>query len=164
MAPRKKRIILRSGFEEKIVQQLLDLKADFKYESIKIKYQKKPSTYTPDIILSNGIIIEVKGYFDAEDRAKHLLIKEQHPNLDIRFVFQNSRKKIHKASETTYGDWAASKGFLFADKEIPYEWIVERDKKQIREDGEPGLGSSASGDTTKTRTTRRKPTKAKKET
>lgn len=92
---------------------------------MKIKYQKKPSTYTPDIVLSNGIIVEVKGYFDAEDRAKHLLIKDQHPELDIRFVFQNSKKKIHKSSTTTYASWSTKHGFLFADKEVPLDWTKE---------------------------------------
>jgi len=98
-------------------------KVKFTYESLKIKYLKKPSTYTPDIVLENGIIIEVKGYFKADDRAKHLLIKEQHPELDIRFVFQDSRKKIHKSSPTTYGMWAEKHGFKYADKLIPEEWL-----------------------------------------
>ncbi len=122
--PRKpKRLKLRSKFEESIVLELQRRKIEFSYESLKLKYQKKPSTYTPDIVLGNGIIVEIKGYFDAEDRAKHLLIKEQHPTIDLRFVFQSSKKKIHKSSPTTYGDWATKHGFIFADKEIPDDWI-----------------------------------------
>ena len=58
-------------------------------------------TYTPDFELPNGIIIESKGRFVAADRKKHLLVQKQHPELDIRFVFSNSKAKISKGSKTT---------------------------------------------------------------
>ncbi|MBA4259181.1 MAG: endonuclease I [Chitinophaga sp.] len=116
----------RSGLEDKVIQDLKNRKVKFEYENIKIKYQKKPSIYTPDIQLSNGIIVEVKGYFDAEDRSKHLLIKAQHPEIDLRFVFQSANKKIHAKSTTTYADWCDKHGFLWADKLIPEEWIKEK--------------------------------------
>ena len=83
------------------------------------------STYTPDILLGNGVIVEVKGYFDSLDRAKHLLIKEQHPDLDIRFVFQKSDKKISKTSNTTYANWCDKHGFMYADGLIPIDWLME---------------------------------------
>lgn len=130
MAKRKKQIKTRSTLEDRVIASLEAMKAKFEYETLKIMYQKKPSSYRPDIVLDNGIIVEIKGYFDAEDRAKHLLIKEQHPELDIRFVFQDSRKKIHKSSTTTYGDWADAKGFIYADKEIPSEWVREAGNKE----------------------------------
>lgn len=121
----KKKVKYRSGLEEKVVAELTKLRIAFTYESLKIRYQKKVSTYTPDIILSNGIILEVKGYFTAEDRAKHLLIKDQHPELDIRFVFQMSSKKIHKSSTTTYGDWCERYGFKYAEyTSIPVGWLT----------------------------------------
>lgn len=128
----KSKLKLRSKFEETIVATLTEMNVDFKYEAMKIKYQKKESTYTPDLILGNGLIIEIKGYFDAEDRAKHLLIKDQHPELAIRFVFQNSKKKIHKLSLTTYGDWCEKYGFIYADKEIPTSWIEENNTTDKR--------------------------------
>lgn len=124
--PRKK---YRSSLEDAIIAELQKDKVSFKYEALKIRYQKKPSTYTPDLLLDNGIIIEIKGYFDAEDRTKHLLIKDQHPELDIRFVFQSSKKKIHKSSDTTYADWANKHGFKYADKTIPTAWIQEKEKE-----------------------------------
>ncbi len=142
--PIRKKLKLRSGLEELVVQALLNEQLLFEYEPFKITYQKKPSKYTPDLLLENGILVEVKGYFDADDRAKHLLIKEQHPNLDIRFVFQNSKKKIHKSSNTTYGDWCHAHGFLFADKEIPYEWTQEPgNRDQVRTYQKPRLRSTA---------------------
>jgi hypothetical protein len=114
----------RSGLEDRISKQLKALSVPVKYEEFKIKYQvNEVRTYTPDFELPNGIIIESKGRFVVADRKKHLLIKKQHPDLDIRFVFSNSRAKINKGSKTTYGMWCDKHGFLYADKLIPEEWI-----------------------------------------
>lgn len=117
----------RSGLEGRISKQLKDLDVPVKYEEMKIKYAvNEVRTYTPDFELPNGIIIESKGRFVVADRKKHLLIKKQYPDLDIRFVFSNSRAKINKGSKTTYGMWCDKHGFLYADKLIPQEWIDER--------------------------------------
>jgi hypothetical protein len=120
----------RSGLEEKIAEQLTQMEIPFEYENITIKYLKpaKASRYTPDFVLHNGIIIETKGRFMVDDRQKHLLIKEQHPDLDIRFVFTGSRSKISKASKTTYADWCDKHGFLYADRFIPDAWLLEPKK------------------------------------
>ncbi len=85
----------------------------------------KPRHYTPDFPLRNGIIVETKGRFVTEDRVKHKLIKEQHPDLDIRFLFSNSRTKLSKGSPTTYGMWCTKHGFDYADKTIPQAWLDE---------------------------------------
>ena len=114
----------RSGLEDKISQQLQKLKVPVKYEEMKIKYEvHEVRTYTPDFELPNGIIIESKGRFTVADRKKHLLIKKQYPDLDIRFVFTNSKSKINKGSKTTYGMWCDKHGFIYADKLIPEEWL-----------------------------------------
>jgi hypothetical protein len=116
----------RSGLEDRISEQLKELSVQFKYEEFKIKYEVNESrTYTPDFELPNGIIIESKGRFVSADRKKHLLVKKQHPLLDIRFVFSNSKAKISKGSKTSYGDWCDKNGFLYADKLIPEGWINE---------------------------------------
>ena len=117
----------RSGLEKKVGDSLKQQKIKAKYETLKIKYIKPatPHMYTPDFILPNGIIIEVKGLFNSSDRKKHILVKDQHPNLDIRFVFSNSKSKLYKKSKSTYRDWCIKHGFLYADKDIPQEWIKE---------------------------------------
>lgn len=116
----------RSGLEDKISSQLTKLGIPFEYESFKIPYRlEEDKKYTPDFRIPNGIIIESKGRFVAADRKKHLLVKQQHPELDIRFVFSNSRAKISKNSKTSYGDWATANGFKYADKLIPEEWLNE---------------------------------------
>lgn len=120
----------RSGLEEQIAAQLQSLGVTVKFEELKLPYQK-PSTshkYTPDFELPNGIIIESKGRFVTADRKKHLLVKAQHPEKDIRFVFSNSRTRISKLSATTYGMWCEKNGFKYADKLIPEEWINEKRK------------------------------------
>ena len=117
----------RSGLEEKVAADLTSRGVGFSYESLKIPYTKPATdhTYTPDIFLENGIIVELKGRYLTEDRQKQLLVKRQHPDLDIRFVFSNSKAKISKRSETTYAMWCQKHGYLYADKEIPTEWLEE---------------------------------------
>ena len=117
----------RSGFEERVAKDLEKRSIDYRYECLKIKYVKpaRQSTYTPDFILPNGIIIEAKGYFEAQDRVKHLTIRDQYPDLDIRFVFQNHGTRLSPKSKTTYGDWCEKHGFLYAQKTIPHDWLSE---------------------------------------
>lgn len=125
-AERGRKYGYRSGLEDRISEQLTDLSVPFKYEEFKIKYEvNEVRTYTPDFELPNGIIIESKGRFVAADRKKHLLVQRQFPELDIRFVFSNSKGKISKGSKTSYADWCDKHGYLYADKLIPEEWIKE---------------------------------------
>jgi hypothetical protein len=115
----------RSGLEEQLDNTLKANGVDGQYEQHTIKYIVPASdhTYTPDFKLPNGIYVETKGRFVLEDRKKHLLIKQQHPQLDIRFIFQNSKGKLRKGSKTTYADWCIKHGFLYADKTIPQDWL-----------------------------------------
>jgi len=115
----------RSGLEEIVDSTLKQRNIDGEYEKHKIKYivPATDHTYTPDFRLPNGIFVETKGRFVVEDRKKHVLIRKQHPELDIRFVFQNSKNKIRKGSPTTYADWCVKHGFIYADKTIPQEWL-----------------------------------------
>jgi len=114
----------RSGLEDDISVDLKDRGVSFESETLKIKWTLlENKTYTPDFILPNGIIIESKGRFVAADRKKHLKVKEQHPKLDLRFVFSNSRGKLSKGAKSTYGDWCDKHGFIYADKRIPDEWL-----------------------------------------
>lgn len=116
----------RSGLEKREQERLTELGVAYEYESFKIEYSvNETRKYTPDFLLPNGIVVETKGRFTTEDRKKHLLVKEQHPEYDIRFVFSNSRQKIRKGSKTTYGQWCEKNGFLYADKQIPDDWLKE---------------------------------------
>lgn len=120
----------RSGLEVKVAAQLEAKGVPFSYEGHTISYIIPASghKYHPDFVLPNGIIVETKGIFDAEDRKKHSLIREQYPDLDIRFVFSNSKAKLYKGSPTSYAAWCTKNDFKYADKLIPIEWLSERGK------------------------------------
>ena len=118
------RTTYRSGLEVDIAKDLRERGEKFKYETLKVKWVlHEDKTYTPDFILPNGVIIEAKGRFTLEDRKKHLAVQKQKPDLDIRFVFSNSRSKLYKGSKSTYASWCEKFGFQYADKRIPDDWL-----------------------------------------
>ena len=121
----------RSGFEHKVSDQLKENKIKFEYETTVIDYIKPETkhTYTIDFTLPNGILVETKGRWVLEDRKKHLLIKKQHPELDIRMVFQSSKTKIRKGSKTTYAMFCDKHDIPWAEKTIPESWL--REKKSL---------------------------------
>ena len=124
----------RSGLEMSIATQLHFNKMLFDYEQLTLEYLQPAieRKYKPDFVLANGIIIEAKGIFDVEDRKKHLLIKAQYPNADIRFIFSNSKETINKRSETSYAQWCQCHGYLYADKIIPVSWLREPRKEVLQ--------------------------------
>lgn len=120
----------RSGLEDRIAAQLEHAGVPKVYEKYSIAYTIPESKhhYTPDFILPNGIIIEAKGIFEAADRKKHLLIRQQYPHLDIRFVFSNAKTKIGAGAKTTVAEWCEKHGFQYASREIPAKWFKENMK------------------------------------
>jgi hypothetical protein len=126
----------RSGLEELNAKHLAALGVAHSFETLMIPYTV-PETrrrYTPDFPLPNGVIIETKGKLEPKDRAKHILIKLQHPDLDIRFVFQRPHDKIVKGSMTTYAMWADKHGFKWAVRIIPEAWVREEGPARSPED------------------------------
>ena len=120
----------RSGLEETISKVLEEQGIDVLYETDKVYYQipERQSRYTPDFKLqkANGFwYLETKGIWAVQDRAKHILIKKQHPNIDIRFLFSNARAKLYKGSKTTYADYCEKNGFRYAHKHMPQDWLDE---------------------------------------
>lgn len=127
-----KGVILKSGLEEVVFTYLKKNKLSFKYEGLKITYFQPEikKTYTPDFPIKGSFIIETKGAFNSADRKKMKLIKKQNPQLDIRFIFSNSKTKIGKKSLTTYGKWCELNDFPYhciqSTKEtFPNDWLKE---------------------------------------
>ena len=123
----------KSGLEEGVMKDLKERGVEFTYEPFKIPFvqPEKKREYTPDFKLEGAdFLIETKGRLVKEDRFKHLWIKEQHPDIEIRFLFQNPNGKIIKGSKTTYSMWAEKNGFKWCGgKTIPQEWIDEARNK-----------------------------------
>ena len=118
------RLPYRSKFEVKVAADLGKRKIDFQYEKVSFDYVPKIRNYTPDFYLPESkIYIETKGRLTTNDRVKHLLIKEQYPDLDIRFVFVNANNKISRTSKTTYANWCDRHKFLWAESLVPMEWL-----------------------------------------
>lgn len=123
----------RSGLEVALAGQLKTAGVPFEYETLTIPYLRpaQKAKYKPDfLLLDNGIIVEGKGRMVTADRKKHKLVREAHPDLDIRIVFSNSRGRISKQSKTTYGEWATHLGIPYADKLIPTAWLREKPNKR----------------------------------
>lgn len=115
----------RSKFEAGIAASLEQRSVPFSYEPIVLDYVIQ-AKYKPDLILGNGIVVELKGFFSAQDRRKMLCVKEQHPELDIRMCFQNAKDKISRARKSiTYGAWATRHGFKWASGTIPEDWYEQ---------------------------------------
>ena len=127
-----KDVVLKSGLEEVVYNFLVKQKCRFKYEGMKITYFQPAikKTYKPDFPITGSFIVETKGAFNSADRKKMKLIKKQNPKMDIRFVFSNSKTKIGKKSQTTYGKWCELNSFPYhciqSTKEtFPKEWLLE---------------------------------------
>lgn len=108
---------MRNKFEKKLLEQCKKIGIKHTYESKRIPYIRY-HVYIPDIILHTPlgeVLIEAKGYFRPEHRAKMLAVKKQHPNLDIRLIFYRSSKKDIK--------WAIKNNFIYAIGEIPNIWF-----------------------------------------
>ena len=126
----------RSGFEHRISEQLKQQNINPQYETTVVKYTipARDSKYTVDFTLPNGILVETKGRWMPDDRKKHLLVKEQHPELDIRIVFQSAKSKLRKGSKTTYADYCDKHGIKWSEKTIPQSWIDEEKKADKKVD------------------------------
>jgi len=118
----------KSKLEQKVSLMLPDYAT---YETTELGYTKEHKYY-PDFTITDVFYIEAKGYWDSEDRAKHLLIKEQHPDKKVAFVFDNAKNKLNRRSKITYADWCEKHGFMYCDVKngIPKEWMEQHGNQQ----------------------------------
>jgi uncharacterized protein YueI len=120
--------MLKGTFEERVIVDLSNRGVSFEYEPDRITYSVERH-YIPDLRLSDTLYVELKGYFRQDAQRKMKAVKEQHPELDIRFVFQNATSTIQGAkkrkdgSKMTCAEWAERNGFVWAEATIPEEWL-----------------------------------------
>ncbi len=116
--------MFRSKLEEKVSLLLEELNVGAEYEAGTIDYVIKHK-YLPDFRLPSGVFLECKGYWDDEDRRKIRNVKEQHPDLDLRMVFQNPYNTISKRSKTTYAQYCEKLGIPWCSyNSIPLKWLI----------------------------------------
>jgi len=132
----------RSGLEDVNAKYLLSKGQAVEYEGYTMSYTQpsKRRKYTCDFVLWNGILIETKGAFPTADRQKHLMIKQDYPDLDLRFVFSRPQQRISKQSKTSYAAWCDHKGFQWAGQIIPDHWVTEKPNMRAVEAAVHALG------------------------
>ena len=108
-----------------MLRQKRSLKVE--YEPDAFTWHPKPRKYVPDFKITrpNGtsFYVEYKGRLTTDNRTKMLGIKKEHPDLDLRIVFEKPHNKISKGSKTRYCDWALKHGFPWADNCLPKGWM-----------------------------------------
>lgn len=125
-----KTIKVRSKLEQTLAKLLNNTNSIWEYEVTKIPYiiPESNHTYTVDFSLINGILLEGKGYLSShQERHKYVLLKQQHPDLDLRFVFDNPNK-LCGGTKMTHAKWAEKYGFPYCsikDIEQIVSWVKE---------------------------------------
>lgn len=123
-----KTINVRSKLEIKLSEILNQTKVPWKYEITTIPYIVPESNhkYTVDFTIGE-LLIEGKGYLsDHQERYKYVLLKQQYPDLDLRFVFDNPNK-LCGGTKYTHAKWADKYGFKWCgikDVDQIQQWIT----------------------------------------
>ena len=95
-------------------------------------------SYTPDIHLPSGVIVEVKGKFTPAKRTLMRHAVRCNPDLDIRFILM-ADTWLTKRKARRLSDWCRAQGIVYCvgdprqnpgtkaygDGGIPEEWIYE---------------------------------------
>lgn len=113
----------RSALEDKVVPAALERGAE--YEPIRLTYVGAPRHYKPDLVLPNGIVIEIKGWFTPADRAKTERILKTYPGLELRFVLERPETRLNGKSKTTCAMWCDARNIKWARGTIPQYWYRE---------------------------------------
>ena len=123
----------RSGLENRIANQIGEagLSVDYETDTISYHWPERMARYTPDFKLPKPgggfFFLEVKGRWSTPDRQKMILVRQQHPDIDIRMLFQRASNRLYKGSKTTYGDWCDMNGIPWCDKSLPDDWLLKKE-------------------------------------
>ena len=108
---------------------------DVPYESKKFKYTAiEERVYNPDGVITDDILIEVKGRFRTRAEArKYLHFRNCYPNVHLCFVLGGKDVPLPGAKERkkdgrkrTHEDWLTENGFLYC-----YEDTVEQFLREV---------------------------------
>ena len=119
---------MKQTFEQKVMSNLTAKGVEFEFEPHSLSYNVTRD-YIPDLLIGD-MYVEIKGYFRQDAQRKMRAVKKQHPEKDIRFLFQRANatiqgaKKRKDGTKMTCADWAERYGFKYAEgEEIPDKWI-----------------------------------------
>jgi hypothetical protein len=110
---------------------------DHSYNTDFIVYVKKPNG------VRKAFLIEAKGIFRGNDRAKYLAIQKQYEEIakqlkcdlvELVFVFQDPTVKVGRTKQS-HGEWAEKNGFKFGG-----EWDVPAMLEKLKGVGEVSYG------------------------
>lgn len=138
--------VVRSRLEAKVLDALDADGVDYQYEPRTVRWSErivgakcdecgskrvsKSRRYLPDIILGNGIVLEVKGRFTTRDRKLIMGVRETNPEMDIRMVFDRDNK-LSAGATSRYSEWCAKRDIKCCFKgSVPPHWIKEDGKKE----------------------------------
>jgi hypothetical protein len=137
----KSGLVVRSGLEIKVAEQLEDEGVKFEYEPRTFEWEDKQSRarclecgskevyqrrkYLVDFAVGPSSYIETKGRLTSGDRKLLKGVRECNPDIDLRLIFDRDNK-LSKQSKTRYSEWAAQFGFAYAiGGRVPPNWIKE---------------------------------------
>lgn len=127
-SPRRKRANL-GKYRSKLEMKVAELVPDAKYESQKLKYTlpAKTHSYLVDLEIGPNSFLEIKGRLMPQERVKYLAVRDQHPEITLRFFFDKSDNKLYKGSPTTYAMWCEKNNFEYTDlkRGLPKEWLTQ---------------------------------------
>lgn len=123
--PRRRPGGCRSKLEEKVGHDFDQLQLKHSYEPDKFEYQLT-RRYTPDfkVECEHPFYVEVKGWWQAEDRNKFLAVVLSNPDLPIFVALQRPFQTISKTSKTTYAAWCARWGIRWTPIPISKEFLM----------------------------------------
>lgn len=127
-----KKVQYASKFEAEVAKKLARRKnVNVEYETEQLPYVLYKN-YEPDFVvtLEDGtkFYIEAKGHFDRDARSKMIAVKEQHPDKDIRLVFE-SDNYLYRGAKWRYSDWAERNGFMYSIQDVPKDWFLPKEKE-----------------------------------
>lgn len=118
----------KSTFEDTVFNSCKSLNIPISYENEEFTWVQH-HIYTADATLRTKsgkvVVLETKGYLDADDRAKMRHVGAQHPDIYIVFWFQRPQNRITPKSKTTYKDWALKNGFYCISSAVELKYILE---------------------------------------
>lgn len=142
----------RSKYEGKVAKSLESRGVEFDYEPWSTEYLTPVRSgycvdcdgthvfrfryYTPDFVLSNGVVIEAKGNLKPSDRSLILDLLNTNEfitrdNFRILFMRNNKFGKVRKTTgdRATYASWAEKNNIECAvslQGEVPISWLNQK--------------------------------------